>query len=314
MLGAAVRVTAWMRAGLRAVALLFSLAGALTACSGGGEGAAEGTGASPLIVVATTTQVGDFARRVAGDRAAVRTLVKANQDPHAFEPTPGDVAAVARSGIIFKSGAGLDDWLDGVLRNAGGSRPIVDLSRSAELRTADGEADPHYWLDATNVEALIPAVRDALSAADPGGAASYATNAAAYLAELRTLDREIMALVASIPAERRKFVADHDAFRYFTERYGLNFVGSVLRGLSTDREPTPGQLIDLINLIRTEAVPVIFTERSLNPKLEQELAAEAGIRVVSTLYGDGLGAPGSGADTYLGMMRSNAREIVEALR
>jgi len=306
-------MTARMRAGLRSAAIWFALAGALTACSGG-RGAADGTGAGPLIVVATTTQVGDFARHVAGDRATVTTLVKANQDPHEFEPTPGDVAAVARSRIAFKSGAGIDDWLDGVLQNAGGSRSIVDLSQSATLRTAGGEADPHYWLDATNVEALIPAVRDALSTVDPEGAATYAANADNYLTELRALDREIMDSIASIPAERRKFVADHDAFRYFTEHYGLMFFGSVLRGLSTDREPTPGQLIDLINQIRAEAVPVIFTERSLNPRLEQELAAEAGIRVVSTLYGDSLGEPGSGADTYVGMMRSNTREIVEALR
>ncbi len=303
------------RAPRRSACLLLSAAAALALAACGGSSARPPATAKPaLTVVATTTQLGDIVREIAGPAAAVTTLVKPNQDPHDFEPTPGDVAAVARSQVVFKSGAGIDDWLDRILQNAGGKRPIVDLSTVVHLRTQGGEADPHYWMDPTNVEALIPAVRDALAGADPADAAAFGTRADDYLSRVRAMDRTAQATIDGIPANGRKMVTDHDAFRYFTDHFGLEYVGSVLQGLNTNQEPTTGQVTDLIAQIRAQDVKAIFTEQSLSPRLAQTLASEAHVKVVSNLYGDSLGAPGSGADTYIGMMETNARNIADALK
>lgn len=291
-----------------------ALAALLAACGGGSPAGGTATPKPSMTVVATTTQLGDIVRQVAGGSVAVVTLVKPNQDPHDFEPTTGDVTAVARSKVVFKSGVGLDDWLDGILQNAGGQRPIVDLSTFVQLRRDGSEVDPHYWMDPTNVEAMIPAIRDALTAADPAAAATFAANADTYLAAVRAMDASVRATIDAIPAAQRKMVTDHDAFHYFTDHFGLTYVGSVLQGLNTNQEPTTGQLADLIAAIKAQHVRAIFTERSLSPRLAQTLGREAGVQVVSTLYGDSLGAPGSGADTYIGMMETNAREIAAALK
>jgi len=156
-------------------------------------------------------------------------------------------------------------------------------------------------------------IRDALIAFDPPGRATYEANAARYLRELETLHRWIQQQVAQIPPERRKLVTTHDAFRYFGHRYGFKVVGTIW-GISTEDEPSAQEIARLVEAIRRERVPAVFVETTINPKLMERVAREAGVRIGPKLYGDSLGPPGSGADTYVGMMRHNVRAIVEALR
>ena len=122
------------------------------------------------------------------------------------------------------------------------------------------------------------------------------------------------AQIATIPPARRKLVTNHDAFSYYVRRYGLTFVGSVIPSLDTNTEPSAKQTAELIDKIKAEHVPAIFTEASINPKLEQQLGREAGVRVVDNLYGDNLGKPGSPGATYIGMMEFDTTLIVDALR
>ncbi len=153
-----------------------------------------------------------------------------------------------------------------------------------------------------------------LSEIDPDGAATYAARGDAYAAELRSLDAEIQAAIDSIPPERRKLVTNHDALGYYADRYGLEIVGTVIPGLETTAEPSAREVAALIEAIEAEGVPAIFAENTTSPALAEELADEAGVRVVDDLYTDSLGEPGSGADSYLGLMRTDTILIVEALR
>ena len=299
----------WYRHVLPTAAVLF-LAALAGAC--GSRGTATPAG-KPLIV-GTTTQIADIVRNIAGDRAAVVSLVGPNRDPHDYEPTTDAVEQVARSRVVFKNGAGLDDWLDRVLKNAGGSRPTVDLSAVVHLRYDAGQPDPHYWMDPTNVERMVPAIRDALVAADPADATAYRANANRYLQQVRTMDAQVKSIFDTVPTAGRKLVTDHDAFHYFADHFGLDYVGTILRGLSTSSEPTTQQLAALVGAIRDQGVKAIFAEASLNPKLAEQIGRDAGVKVVTDLYGDSLGPPGSDAGTYIGMMVSNARAIAEALR
>jgi len=296
-----------MRCPSRPAALLAALAlvaaGALSACGSGAEtvGGADG---GP-VVVATTTQVGDLVRAVAGDRAGVRQILSANSDPHAYEPRPSDVKAVAGAKVVVRSGGDLDDWLGGVLDNAGSAATTIDLIAAMRTRRGDGEVDPHWWQDPHDAEIAVGRIRDALTAADPGGRAAYAASAAAYVAQLRALDRAIARCIAAIPRERRRLVTDHDALGYYAARYDIEVIGTVIPALSTQAQASAGEVARLVRTIRRTGVTTIFSESSTNPKLAKAIARDAGAALGPALYADSLGPAGSAGATYIGSLRFN---------
>ncbi|HYX43662.1 MAG TPA: metal ABC transporter substrate-binding protein, partial [Acidimicrobiales bacterium] len=151
--------------------------------------------------------------------------------------------------------------------------------------------------------------------ADPTNAAVYGAAERAYLSELDNLDAEIRGRIDGLTS--KKLVTNHDAFAYFVERYGLDFVGSVIPSFDSQAELSSRELSDLVARIKAEGVRAVFSESSLPPKTAETVAREAGVRVVAgadALYGDALGPPGSDAATYLTMMRHNTRTIADALR
>ncbi|HEX2046789.1 MAG TPA: metal ABC transporter substrate-binding protein [Acidimicrobiales bacterium] len=295
-----------------AISLLCALGLALTGCGGGtgdrGGGPVEGR---RLRVVTTTTHLADFARVLSGGRAEVFDLLKANVDAHDYEPTPADLEAVRRADLVVKNGVGLEDWLDRTLDSAGSEARVVDTSVDVVLR---GD-DPHIWHDPVRAKAMVATLARALRETDPANAPRYADAEQAYLAELDALDAEIRTRIESLPS--KKLVTNHDAFGYYVERYGLEFVGSVIPSFDSQAELSSRELSALVAKIKAEGVRAVFSEASLPPRTAETVAREAGVRVVSgedALYGDALGPPGSDADTYLKMMRHNTTTIVEGLR
>ena len=262
-------------------------------------------------VVTTTTQLSDFARVVGGDRVEVHDVIKANVDAHDYEPTPADIEAIRGADLILRNGAGLDDWLEPALESAEAEAPVVDTSDGIELR----DGDPHVWFDATRARTMVANVSRALARVNPENASTYASNEAAYGAQLDALDAEIRTAVGSLPS--KKLVTNHDAFGYYVERYGLDFVGSVIPSFDSQAELSSRDLSRLVERIKGEGARAVFSEASLPPKTAETIAREAGVRVVAgddALYGDSLGPAGSDGDTYLKMMRHNTRVIIENLR
>jgi ABC-type Zn uptake system ZnuABC Zn-binding protein ZnuA len=294
------------RAALAGAAVV--LAVILPACGG-----SSSKGSSGPDVVATTTQIGDWARAVGGDAAVVHQILQPNSDPHEYEPRPADVAAVASAKVVLESGDKLDAWMGTVISNAGGSPAVVDLGTRVPVRLA-GETsgpqasryDPHWWHDPRNAEVAVRAIREALVAADPAAAATYRANAAAYLRRLRALDAGIRACLASVPAAQRKLVSDHDAFGYFAHRYGIAIVGAVIPSQTTQAQASAADIARLVKLLRREHVRAVFPESSLSPKLARQIARETGARADYTLYGDTLGPSGSPGATYISMEKANA--------
>jgi ABC-type Zn uptake system ZnuABC Zn-binding protein ZnuA/ABC-type Mn2+/Zn2+ transport system permease subunit len=285
----------------------------LLAACGGSSAAHEHSGPT---VVATTTQIGDWVRVVAGDAATVHQILQPNTDPHDYEPRPDDVEAVAGAKLVFLNGDRLDAWMGTVISNAGGSPKTIDLGAIVPVRrtgqTSGPEAaryDPHWWHDPRNAEAAVRAIRSALVAANPAAAATYRANAAAYLRRLRALDTGIRACFAQVPRAERKLVSDHDAFGYFADRYGITIVGAVIPSQSTQAQASAEDIAGLIRLIRREHVRAVFPESSLSPKLVQQIARETGARADYTLYGDTLGPSGSAGATYLSMEAANANAM-----
>jgi zinc/manganese transport system substrate-binding protein len=290
-------------------AMLISLVLASTAAVVGCGSSFSSAGG--IQVVATTTQVADFVREVGGPRIHVHQILRPNSDPHEYEPTTGDAKAIAESRIVFRSGGDVDDWLTKVLQNAGGSRAVVTLSDSVRTMTGppSGDLDPHWWQDPRNAELAVQAVERALIKLDPAGRREYRARGAAYMRRMERLDRQIAACMQKIPAGQRKLVTSHDALRYYARRYGVQIVGALIPSLSTQAEPSAGQIAGLVNQVRREHVRAIFPESSLNPKLERAVAKEAGVRVGAKLWADTLGPKGSSGANYVASMESNAQTM-----
>jgi ABC-type Zn uptake system ZnuABC Zn-binding protein ZnuA len=278
-------------------------------------------------VLSVTTQIGDFAKNVGGDRIDLDVLLKPNQDAHDFDPEPSQLRAITSADLILRNGLGLDEFLDDALENADGEVVVVtegvttrDGGHHEDEEEGDGEeheghgSDPHVWLSVDNAKVMVENVRDALIELDGANADYYRDNATKYLGTLDALDRDIRAQVETIPAACRKLVTNHEVLGYYAEAYGFELVGSVIPSTQTDAQPSAADVADIVSKIRAERVPAIFAEASVNPALVQQVAREAGIKVVDDLYGDSLGPANSPGGTYEGMMRENTRKIVEALK
>ncbi len=273
-------------------------------------------------MVATTTQVADLVRNVGGQRVQVREMLSPDVDPHDYEPRPSDAEAVAGARAVVRSGGDLDAWLSEVIESAGGDAPVVDLIDRVETiegghghddehggeehGEAEEAVDPHWWHDPRNTERAVSAIEAELTRVDPAGRENYARNARAYRDRLARLDRQVADCLGRIPAAERKLVTTHDALGYFAERYDVEIVGSVLDSLSTEAQPSAGATRELIDQVRAEDVRVIFAESSVDSRLEQAIAREAGARVGAPLYADTLGAEGSPGASYVGSVAANA--------
>jgi manganese/iron transport system substrate-binding protein len=305
-------VTGWGFAALGACLCVGLAAG----CGTGDGGAASD---KMLKVVATTTQLSDFTRVIAGSRADVYDVVKANVDAHDYEPSPADVEAVRGADVVIRNGVGLEQWLEPTIDSAAPEGKIVDASKGIQVLPGEGgeakEGNPHIWFDPRNAKVMVANVVTALVAVDPAGASTYRAHQRAYDAQLDALDAEIASELGGLT--NKKLVTNHDAFGYYVERYGLEFVGSVIPSFDTQAELSSSDIADLVDKIETEGVKAVFSEASLPPKTAEAIASQAHVKIVAgddALYGDSLGPPGSDGDTYLKMQRHNTRVIFENLR
>jgi manganese/iron transport system substrate-binding protein len=296
-----------------AVALVLAIALAAAGCGGASSAAPSGT-----VVVTTTTQLADFARQVGGGDVTVYSLLKPNVDPHDYEPTPADLQRLATADVIVKNGVGLERWFEPTIKAAEPKGTIVDASNGVALRRGTGPAtsnfDPHIWQSPANARMMVRNIAAALAAADAAHAADYTANAARYDNELAALDVRIRKELSGLT--NRKVVTNHDAFGYYFDRYGLDFVGSIIPSFDSQAEFSANDVGDIVDAIKAQHVTAVFSEASLPRKTAEAIAREAGVKVVAgpdSLYGDSLGPVDSDAATYIGMMEHNTKVFVDNL-
>ncbi len=280
-----------------------------------------------IPVVCTTSLIADAVKRIGGDRVRVECLMGPGIDPHRYTATPGDIRKLSDAAIVFQHGLHLEGKLGDVLEKPRpGQRSVVITRDLAESRLlpgdgGDGPHDPHVWFDPRLWADCLPPIVAALSETDPESKNEFEDAARAYREEILAVDRELEALVHSLPAERRKLVTSHDAFRYFGARYGIEVHG--LLGISTGSEASTRDVGQLAGFLATNKVPVIFGETSVPSKGLKavidscEKKHSHAVRLVGgddALYSDALGEPDSPGATYLGMIRHNTRVIVDALK
>jgi zinc/manganese transport system substrate-binding protein len=303
--------------------ILFAAAASMLAASA----ARAQTPPARLPVVASFSIVGDIVQEIGGDRIALTTLVRAGVDAHVYQPTPADAKAVGEARLVVANGLNFETWLRRLRQSSASKAAFVEAAKGVKAREDKkgghshghshghghdhGGVDPHAWQSVPNVKIYAANIREALIAADPEGRAVYEANARRYVADLDALEAEIRGAVGRIPAERRKVITSHDAFGYFEQAYGVDFISP--RGVSTASEASARDVARIIQQIRREKIAAVFLENVTDPRLVQQIAAESGAKVGGTLFSDALSPADGPAPTYIRMMRHNIRAISEAL-
>ncbi|MDQ3871529.1 MAG: zinc ABC transporter substrate-binding protein [Chloroflexota bacterium] len=310
----------------------------LVGCAASPGGPATGAAGEKLRAVTTITVFADLVRNVGGDRVTVDALVPAGRDVHTFDPSPSDARKIADAKLLVLNGLGLDDWIEGAATSAGAAnvsrvRLAEDLPDTRYLpgahedganngesspqadendpsAGAGGAANPHLWLNVAYARKYVARLAASLAQLAPDASAAFAANAAAYAARLAALDSWVREQMASVPAEHRKVVSQHDAFPYFAHAYGIDIVDVVVD--SPGQEPSARKLAQVVDAIRRSGARGVITEAQFNRDLAARIAAEAGATIIGDLYSDSLGPPP--ADSYEGIIRYDVERIVEALK
>ena len=291
--------------------------------------AARGLADSSLHIVATTTQASDLTRILSRGVAGVEVtaLMGAGVDPHLYQPTESDIAAMNRADMVVYSGLHLEGQFDAVFA-ALGAQGVVAFALAAPVKDAgfiiggfdlsdaySDVDDPHFWFDPRNWELSASGLAEALAALDPANADAYRENAAAYSAELEWLFDWADAGLRSIAESQRALVSSHDAFQYFGAAFGWRL--RAIQGLSTEDEAGVGDIQATVDFVIEHDIPALFVESSIPPDtvdaVIEALAAQGKTARIGLreLYGDAMGEPGSFGGTYIGMLASNALTILQ---
>ena len=325
------------------IALVMAIASGISACTVSTPtntattttpAVAPATTESLPLVVATNSVACALAKQIAGDTINLKCLIEAGTDPHVYQPKPDDRKAIDSAKLILYGGYDFEPSLIKLIQASSNTAPKIavnevavpsplmseeghshdhDKEEKKEPKSDQKTADPHVWNNAQNGIKITQSISKSLISLRPDQAETYAKNTAKIVSELEQIDVWIKAQIATIPESSRKLITTHDALGYYAQAYDIPVEGA-LNGISTEEQPTPARVKELVEVIKTSKVPTIFAEVSINPKLITTVAKEANVKVSEReLYADGLGAKGSEAETYAGMLIANTRTIVEGL-
>lgn len=275
------------------------------------------------LVVCTTGMITDLATNIGGQRIDVTGLMGPGVDPHYYKASQGDIKRLSDADLILYNGLFLEGKMEEIFAKMARKKKVVAISslipheqlrKPPELK---GHHDPHIWFDVSLWQQTIDLVVTSLSELDPAGAQDFERRGQAYATRLDSLHRWVSEQIEQVDPGRRVLVTAHDAFGYFGRAYNIEVLG--LQGISTVAEYGVNDVSHLVDLIVERKVKAIFVEssvpqRSINAVREGCLARNHDVKIGGTLYSDAMGAKGSGADTYVGMVQSNVNTIVGALK
>lgn len=281
--------------------------------------------AEPLQIVTTFSLLQDITQRITQDKAKVYTLVGANEDAHVYEPKPTDIKLLKQSQMVIMNGLGFEGWMERLVQSAQYQGVLVTASEGIktlsseeegeehahEEHHAHGKFDPHAWQNVANVEQYVRNIKNALVKIDSVNAAEYERNAEVYLQELRSLHQWIQQQIVTVPLEKRKVITSHDAFRYFEQAYGVQFLAA--QGVNTESQSSAKTIAKLIQQMRQEKIKTVFVENISDPRLVSRIAKEANGVLGEPLFSDALSKKGEGAETYIELMKSNVLHLKKGM-
>ena len=297
------------RLGLMLAGLAASVA---AACLPSGA-AAQGRDGRPLRVVTTFTVIQDIAQNVAGTAAIVESITKPGAEIHDYQPTPLDVVKAQQADLVLWNGMGLERWFERFFDNVKGVESAVVTEGIAPVSIAEGpyngKPNPHAWMSPSNALVYVVNIRRALSNADPANAAVYASNAAAYTEQIKALDEPLRKRLAAIPEGQRWLVTSEGAFSYLARDYNLREL--YLWPINADEQATPKQVRRVIDEVRKNKIPVVFSESTISDKPARQVAKETGARYGGVLYVDSLSDARGPVPTYLDLLKVTVETIAK---
>ena len=264
-----------------------------------------------IKVVSTFSILGDMVQNIGGNNIELTTLVGANGDGHVYEPTPADAKSVAAADVVFVNGLGFEGWIDRLVKASGYKGKVIIATEGIKELKFEGELDPHAWQDLSNGRIYIKNIKNALINVDPKNSNLYKKNFIAYDKILESMDKSTKDKFADIPKKNRKVITSHDAFLYFGRAYGIDFRSPV--GVTTESEPSAGELAELITEMRKDNIKALFAENITDPRLIKQLAKEVNAQIGGTLYSDALSDNSEPANTYINMFKYNVNELATIL-
>jgi manganese/iron transport system substrate-binding protein len=266
-------------------------------------------------VVTTFTIVADMARNVAGDAAVVESITKAGAEIHNYQPTPGDLVKAQDADLILWNGLNLELWFEQFLANFS-DVPSAIVSEGVEPigigeGPYSGKPNPHAWMSPAAGIIYVENIRMAMAQHDPTNAETYRRNAQAYKQKIEATVAPIRAQLASVPPERRWLVSSEGAFTYLTRDFGLREL--YLWPINADQQGTPQQVRKVIDAVRANRIPAVFSESTISPDAAQQVARETGAAYGGVLYVDSLSEADGPVPTYLDMLRVTSETIAKAI-
>jgi manganese/zinc/iron transport system substrate-binding protein len=277
-------------------------------------------GEYPLRAVCTTGMVADVVRIVGGEHVEVSQLMQAGVDPHLYKASTSDIDQLTAADIIFYSGLHLEGKMGDVFVRMARRKPTFAITEGVPqeriLEVGDGHYDPHLWFDVSLWSETVAVIAAALVQLDPPHAADYEQNARRYRQELAALHAECKQQIAAIDRKRRVLVTAHDAFNYFGRAYDMQV--RAIQGISTESEAGVKEINDLVSFITQRKIKAVFVEstvsdRNIKALVEGCRAQGHEVQIGGELFSDAMGAHGTPAGTYVGMVRHNVQTIVKAL-
>jgi manganese/iron transport system substrate-binding protein len=301
---------------------VLALAILLTAC-GRQEEKPAATAEKKLNVVTTVAPITSIVENIASDKIQLAGIIPEGINSHTFEPIPSDSKLLSSADLIILNGLDLEtptlklaqaNLKPGATIYSLGDKTIkeADYIFDFSFPKEQGHPNPHLWLNPEYAMRYATLVRDELIKLDPKNKAVYEQNSAQFLKKLEALDQAIKEAAQTIPQNNRRLLTYHDSWPYFSRRYGFQVIGAVQP--SDFADPSPREVVRLIEQIRREKVPAVFgSEVFPSPVLEQ-IAREAKSRYIDKLRDDELpGKPGEAQHSYIGMMIDNMTIMFEAL-
>jgi manganese/iron transport system substrate-binding protein len=266
-------------------------------------------------VVTTFTIIADMARNVAGDAATVESITKAGAEIHNYQPTPGDLVKAQGADLILWNGLNLELWFEQFFDNLR-DVPGVVVSRGVQPigigeGPYSGRPNPHAWMSPAAGLIYVDNIRDALVRHDPANAETYRRNAAAYKQRIEATVAPIRAQLQAVPPERRWLVSSEGAFTYLARDFGLREL--YLWPINADQQGTPQQVRKVIDAVRANRIPAVFSESTISPDAAQQVARETGAAYGGVLYVDSLSEADGPVPTYLDMLRVTAETIARGI-
>ena len=264
-------------------------------------------------VVTTFTVIQDIAQNVAGDAATVESITKPGAEIHEYEPTPKDIVKAQSADLILWNGLNLERWFERFFQNIKDKPAVVVTEGITPLSIYEGPykdaPNPHAWMSPSNALIYVENIKNALVKYDPQNADTYQKNAAAYAEKIKQLDKPLREKLSQIPADQRWLVTSEGAFSYLAKDYDLK--EGYLWPINAEQQGTPQQVRKLIDLVKKNHIPVVFSESTVSAKPAQQVAKESGAKNGGVLYVDSLSAADGPVPTYIDLLNVTVSTIVK---